>query len=110
MERSEIRDNIRRWSGTGATSFQGAAISLQSRSLNGHRRRWWCCPPLGGRCRRTRDGFRRAQGLTSDSAALHPGYFPLAAVCAELPIGRCITFENNRRSLCLAPYGVQNQV
>jgi len=29
---------------------------------------------LGGRCRRTHDGFRRAAGLTPDFASLHPGY------------------------------------
>jgi hypothetical protein len=29
---------------------------------------------LGGRCRRSQDGFRRAEGLTPDFARLHPGY------------------------------------
>jgi REP element-mobilizing transposase RayT len=29
---------------------------------------------LGGRCRRIHDGFRRAEGLIPDFAALHPGY------------------------------------
>jgi hypothetical protein len=36
----EIRDKIRRWSDTGATSFQGAPISSRSRSLTGHPLRW----------------------------------------------------------------------
>ena len=33
----------------------------------------------GGRCRRTHDGFRRAEGLAPDFASLHPGY--LLATC-----------------------------
>ena len=40
MERRAIRDKLRGWSDTGATSFQAAPISSRSRSLTEHPRRW----------------------------------------------------------------------